>query len=165
MTSRAALIAWALLPGMSSAAGTATTQMTVQTTVVTGCTVSAATVAFGNYTPGAGASASSAAIKVSCTNGTPFGVGLSAGSTSGATYAQRLLGDGASSLQYNLYTSSAYAAVWGDGSGTTQIRTGTGAGIATPVTLTVYGLLPDSAVNRTAVAGSYVDTIVVVLTY
>jgi spore coat protein U-like protein len=83
----------------------------------------------------------------------------------GATYAQRLLGDGASTLQYNLYTSSAYAAVWGDGFGSTQIRTGSGAGIGTAVTLTVYGLLPDSAVNQAAVAGSYVDTIVVVLTY
>jgi spore coat protein U-like protein len=33
------------------------------------------------------------------------------------------------------------------------------------VTLTVYGLLPDSAVNQAAAAGGYVDTIVVVLTY
>jgi len=165
MTSRAALIVWALLHGMAVMAGTASTQMTVRTTVVTGCTVSAAPVAFGNYTPGAGASASSAAIKVSCTNGTPFGVGLSAGTTSGATYAQRLLSDGTSNLQYNLYTSSAYASVWGDGTGGTQIRTGSGAGIGTAVTLTVYGLLPDSAVNQAVVAGSYVDTIVVVLTY
>jgi spore coat protein U-like protein len=165
MTSRAAFTASALLQGMAVMAGSTTTQMTVHTTVVTGCTVSAAPVAFGNYMPGAGASASNAAIKVSCTNGTAFGVGLSAGSTSGASYAQRLLGDGTSTLQYNLYTSSAYAAVWGDGSGSTQIRTGNGAGIGTPVTLTVYGLLPDSAVNQAAAAGGYVDTIVVVLTY
>jgi spore coat protein U-like protein len=165
MTSRAALTAWALLHGMAAMAGHATTQMTVQTTVVTGCSVSAAPVAFGNYTPGAGSRASSASIKVSCTNGTPFGVGLSVGTTNGATYAQRLLGDGTSSLQYNLYTSSAYSAVWGDGSGATQIRAGAGAGIGTPVTLTVYGLLPDSAVNQAVIAGSYVDTILVVLTY
>ncbi len=69
MTSRAAFTASALLQGMAVMAGSTTTQMTVHTTVVTGCTVSAAPVAFGNYMPGAGASASNAAIKVSCTNG------------------------------------------------------------------------------------------------
>jgi spore coat protein U-like protein len=90
---------------------------------------------------------------------------MSVGTTSGESYAQRLLAAGANTLQYNIYTSNAYSSVWGDGSGTTQIVSGTAAGFATPITLTVYGELPDSAANQTAVPGNYTDTILVVLTY
>jgi spore coat protein U-like protein len=146
-------------------AGTATTQMHVQTTVVSGCSVSAAPFAFGNYTPGQGAVAATSLIKIACTAGTIFGVGLNGGTTAGGTIAQRLLGNGSYTLQYNLYTSSAYSVVWGDGSGTSQVRIGTGTGVGTPVTWTLYGLLPDNATNQAAAMGNYSDTVLVVMTY
>jgi spore coat protein U-like protein len=42
---------------------------------------------------------------------------------------------------------------------------GTGAGVATANTLTVYGQLLDNATNQVAVPGSYSDTITVTVTY
>jgi len=151
--------------GRTASAGTRTTQLLVQTTVVSGCSISAAPFAFGNYTPGQGAVAATSLIKIACTAGTIFGVGLNGGTTAGGTIAQRLLGNGTYTLQYNLYTSSAYTAVWGDGSGNSQVRIGTGTGVGTPVTWTLYGLLPDNAANQAAAVGHYSDTILVVMTY
>jgi len=55
--------------------------------------------------------------------------------------------------------------VWGDGSGTSQVRIGTGTGVGTPVTWTLYGLLPDNATNQAAAMGNYSDTVLVVMTY
>jgi spore coat protein U-like protein len=75
--------------------------------------------------------------------------------------------NGASSLEYNLYTTNALASVWGDGTASTATRTGTGTGLsaAGEQTLTVYGALPNSAANQDAPAGSYLDTITVTVSY
>jgi spore coat protein U-like protein len=146
-------------------AGTATASMPIQAIVDNGCLVSAPPLVFGSYLAGGGPLKGNTTISVQCTNGTRYGVGLAVGTTAGASYAQRLMANGARTLQYNLYTSGTYATVWGDGSGTTQIVSGLSTGFGTPVTLTVYGLLPDSAANQIAVPGNYSDSILVVLTY
>ena len=104
-------------------------------------------------------------VSVRCTKNTPYTVALNAGSTSGGTLAQRLMGSGVNTLQYNLYTSAAATTIFGDGTGSTGTGTGTGAGVATPSTFTVYGQLPDSATNQAAVPGSYSDTVTVTVTY
>ena len=72
---------------------------------------------------------------------------------------------GANTLQYNLYTTAAFTTVFGDGTGASQTEPGTGAGIATAVTFTVFGQLPDNATNQAAVPGGYTDTITVTVTY
>jgi spore coat protein U-like protein len=72
---------------------------------------------------------------------------------------------GANTLQYNLYTTAAFTTVFGDGSGASQTEAGTGAGVATAVSFTVFGQLPDNATNQAVVPGAYTDTITVTVTY
>ena len=94
---------------------------------------------------------------------------MNAGATTGDAYAQRLMANAGatSTLQYNLYTTAALATVFGDGSAGTNTVAGTGNGVAAAnaVTVPVYGSLPDSAANQTALAGAYTDTIAVTVTY
>lgn len=92
-----------------------------------------------------------------------YTVKLSAGS-SGA-YAQRKMLSGANSLNYQAYTDAARTSVWGDGSSSSSFVTdGYLLQVLTPVskTYTVYGRVPGS---QNAKAGSYLDTLTVLITY
>jgi spore coat protein U-like protein len=164
----ACLSAGALLAtaGAAHAANPATTTFQVSATVLKNCTVGATNVAFPNYTPTAGAQTANGTVSVSCTKSTAFTVSLNKGTTAGGTIAQRLMSDGAGdALQYNLYTTSGLATVWGDGTGTSVTQGGTGAGMASPVALTVYGNLPDSAANQAVPPAAYTDTVTVSVAY
>jgi len=114
----ATLAAAALAAGVAQAA-TTTTTFAVTATVLSTCSATAATLAFPNYTPGGGAQIGNSTISVKCTRNTPFTVSLNAGSTTGDAFTQRLMGSGANTLQYNLYTTAALATVFGDGTGGT----------------------------------------------
>ena len=152
--------------GATYAANPATTTFQVSATVLKNCTVAATNVAFGNYTPTAGAAAANGTISVKCTKNSAFTVSLDKGTTAGGAIAQRLMSDGAGdTLQYNLYTTSGFAAVWGDGTGTSLTQGGTGAGMGTAVTLTVYGSLPDNATNQAVPPNTYTDTVTVSVAY
>lgn len=160
----AAAVALILVNGPSRAA-TTTTSFSVTATLVNTCSVSAAALVFPPYLAGAGAQTATTTVKVSCVKGSIFNVGLGFGNTTGSSYSPRLLSSGANTLQYNLYTSSSYSTVWGDGSGSTQYVTAFGNGTANPVPLTVYGMLPDNAANQVAASGTYSDSILVVIVY
>lgn len=152
----------------TAGAVTATTTFTVSATVLKACTVAATNLAFPNYTPGGGAVVSTSAVSVKCTVGTPFTVALDKGSTTGSTIAQRAMGltaAGAGALQYNLFTSNTYATILGDGTAGSTSPAGTGTGLATAVTTTVYGQLPDNATNQAVAPGAYTDTVTVTVTY
>ncbi len=153
-------------------AGTQTTTFNVTATVPAVCKVSANNLPFGTYTPGSGAVTGNSTIDVNCTNSTPFTVALSEGDS--ASYTQRYMedtasGDSADLLDYQLYTTSGLTSVWGDGGSSdgTSTVAGTGSGMGTPsaVAETVYGQIPDSATNQTAIPGSYQDTITVTVSY
>lgn len=144
---------------------TTTTTFAVTATVQATCAATAAALAFPNYTPGTGTLTGNTAISVKCTKNSPFTVALNAGSTTGDAFAQRLMGSGANTLQYNLYTTAALTTVFGDGTAGTGTVAGTGAGVATATTVTVYGQLPDNATNQAAVPGAYSDTITVTVSY
>jgi spore coat protein U-like protein len=152
-------------------AQSATTPASFQVTanVQATCSASAATLAFGNYTPGAGALTGSTNVTVKCTKGTAFTVALNAGSTAGNSFAQRLMANGTatSTLQYNLFTASNLTTIFGDGSAGTATVVGAGAGVATAnaVNVPVFGSLPDSATNQAALVGGYSDTIAVTVSY
>ncbi|HYM42977.1 MAG TPA: spore coat U domain-containing protein [Steroidobacteraceae bacterium] len=165
----ACLSAGALLAsaGAAHAANPATTTLGVSATVLKNCTVSAPTaVAFNNYTPTAGNVAANGTLNVNCTKSTPFTVSLNKGTTAAGTIAQRLMSDGAGdTLQYNLYTTGAFATVWGDGTGTSVTQGGTGAGMGTAVAMTVFGSLPDNATNQAVPPGAYTDTVTVSVAY
>jgi len=160
----AATAAAIMTAGVAHAAGTATTTFAVTATVAATCSTSATALAFPTYTPGGGAVTQTSAVSVKCTQGTPYTVGLNGGATTGGTVAQRLMASGTNTLQYNLYTTNGYATVWGNTTGSWQ--SGTGAGLGTTNSLTVYGQIPDSATNQAAVpATTYADTITVTVTY
>jgi spore coat protein U-like protein len=153
--------------GGSAQASTATTTFQVTAAVLATCSVAAPTLAFGNYTPGAGAISGTTTVAVKCTNGSTYTVALNGGGTNGGTIGQRLMASGTNTLQYNLYTNSTHTTLWGDGTTSGSVtQPGTGAGLATATSFTVYGLLPDSAANQAAVpSATYADTITVTVTY
>jgi spore coat protein U-like protein len=135
----------------------------VSASVGKNCTISAANLALGEFVGDNNLTAESD-ITVRCTAGTSFDIALDDGVT-GSFTGRRMVGPGSNFLVYNLYTSDTYGAVWGDDSGTTDIVGGLGAGMALPVTRTVYGRLL-AADNVGAVeAGAYTDTIVATITY
>jgi spore coat protein U-like protein len=102
---------------------------------------------------------------VYCTKSTPFTVALNAGTTAGGTVGQRLMANGANTLEYNLYTTGTWTTVFGDGTLSSVTQAGAGNGVATANPFTVYGQLPDSTNNQAAVPGAYTDTITVTVSY
>ena len=132
------------------------------------CAVSAVPVNFGIYNPlSAVPATATGTVTVSCTV-TVIGlleswtVDLSSGNS--GNFATRVLANGSSTLSYNLYTSAAYTSIWGDGSGTTSVVSGSTL-LAVGTTnnyYTVYGRIP---AGQDAAAGTFTDTIVVTLNY
>jgi len=158
---KAALAACFLIPwaGASHAASTTTT-FAVQATVTATCTInSASTLNFGSVGVLASNEDQSSTIQVTCTNTTPYNIGLDAGVGTGATVAVRKLTSGGATINYSLYTSNAYSTVWGNTVGT-DTQTGTGNGSAQ--SYTVFGRIPP---QTSPAPGSYTDTITVTVTY
>jgi spore coat protein U-like protein len=135
------------------------------------CTASAGGIAFGIYNPlSALADTSTGTLRVTC-NGSGTGsanvtvnVTLSAGLS--GSYATRKMLSGTNALSYNIFWSTAYSQIVGDGSG------GSFAGTAGPfvvpaggsnlATGTFYGRIPAS---QDVAPGSYADVITVTVTY
>jgi len=136
---------------------TVTAMFSVTATGVKDCTVSATNLAFGNYTGALNTSTST--VSVTCTDGTTYTVGLSAGLATGATVTSRSMQNGSALLNYGLYSNSTHTTNWGNTSATNWVS-GTGNGAAQP--LTVYGQIPAA---QYVTAGSYTDTITVSVTY
>jgi spore coat protein U-like protein len=160
----ATLAAGVMAAGVAQSATTGTS-FAVTATVQATCSATAAALAFPAYTPGTGAQTANTTISVKCTKNAPFTVALNAGATTGTSFAQRLMGSGANTLQYQLYKDAAFTNVFGDGTASTQTVTGTGLGIATANSVQVFGQVLDSATNQAASAGAYTDTITVTVTY
>jgi spore coat protein U-like protein len=142
----------------SAYAATATANMAISATVATNCTVTAAPLAFGSYS-GAAINVS-ANLTITCTNTTPYNVGLNAGLTTGALVTTRQMGitQPAGGLNYSLLVGSFTGANWGNTTGSWVAGTGNGAA----QTLTVYGVLP---AGQFVTPGSYTDTIVATVNY
>jgi spore coat protein U-like protein len=87
-----------------------------------------------------------------------FTVALSRGGA--PSYTPRTLASGANTLNYNIFTTSGYTTIWGDGTGgTSTLGNGGGTWI---VLFTGFGRIP---VGQYVAAGSYTDTITVTVTY
>ncbi len=127
-------------------------------TVVANCTVSASTLAFGNYT---GALTNNAcAVTVTCTNTTSFDIGLDAGMATGATVTTRMMtGPSSARLNYALFRDGARTQNWGN---TVGVDTLPGQGNGTPVAYSVFGQLP---AGQYVAPGDYTDTVVATITY
>jgi spore coat protein U-like protein len=141
-------------------AQTATTTFTVQMTILANCAIdSAATLNFGSQGVLSANIDQTSTIQVTCTNTTPYNIGLSAGTGAGATVATRKMTSGGNTINYSLYRDAARTQVWGTTIGTdTVAATGSGAG----QTHTVYGRVPPQG---TPAPATYTDTITVTVTY
>jgi spore coat protein U-like protein len=150
------LLACALLCGASidaARAGTATTTLGVTLTISAGCTVSSVPVAFGPASTLTTALTANGTVNVTCTNTTPYTVGLDQGTATGATVTTRGMTGGGAVINYALYRDSGYLNNWGKTIGTdTQAGTGNGNLQA----LTVYGKVP---VQTSQAPGSYADVV------
>jgi spore coat protein U-like protein len=144
----------------AQAATTATTNFAVTATVLSACTISALPMAFPNYAPSQTTAATAqTTLTVLCTNGTPYNIGLDAGTGAAATIATRKMTSGTNTLNYSLYQNNTYSTVWGNTIGS-NTETGTGNGLFQ--TVNVYG---QAAALQTVPAGIYTDSITVTLTY
>jgi spore coat protein U-like protein len=158
-------IAAGVLLAMAGAAQAATKSTTfqVQASVVTNCTISVANLLLGAF-DGELDLAASTPITVRCTNGTPFNVNLSTGSS--GSYANRTMTGTGGTLVYNLYTDgTTYSTIWGDTNNSTGRLGGTGAGMGSPQTLTVHGRLLASQNTGPIDAGAFSDTITATILY
>lgn len=126
--------------------------------------VSATNVAFGNYNPGSVSDDTATGTIVVRCQGSPFNtlpaftIDLSTGGS--GTYTARRMLLGLSQLLYNLYTTSGYTTIWGNGTGSTANVSS--AGGANTMNFTVYGRIPT---GQFVTAGNYTDTITVTVTY
>ena len=143
-------------------AATDTATFNVTASIVDACDVQASDVAFGAYSPSSSTALdSTGAISVYCTVGTNYALALNVG-TGGGTYVSRRMTSGGNQLFYNLYTSAARSTVWGDGSASTGTISGTGVGLLTAATHTIYGRM---GINQDSPPGAYSSTITVTLNF
>lgn len=139
------------------------------------CTISAPGIAFGAYDVFAGAPTyGNGTIKVTCSQDlvdrgadkiVPYQLTLSTGSS--LTFTQRTMISGSDALAYNIYTSNTYGSVWGDGTGSTSIQTGSmlinNGHPSITDTFTAYGRVP--ALQDAAVATDYRDNVTVTMSF
>lgn len=140
-----------------------TTQFNVTITITSACdihTTPATNMAFGSVASTATNVSATSTLTVDCTLLTPYTIALDNGLHGSAGPVRAMQDAGTNQVSYQLYRDALHTLVWGSTSGGGgNVFSGTGLGIATPVT--VYGLV--SSANSPA--GSYSDTVVATLTY
>ena len=156
------------LTATAAFAGSATNNLTVQATVVANCTVSAATLSFGNYDPLVTHAATdldvSQALSIKCTKGT---AATSIDLDNGSNYSGgRRMKTGSNYLSYELYKNSGRTSVWSTGA-TNGVVPDTSTSKNSDLTvggaaLTVYGRVPQ---NQDVSSGSYSDTVVITINF
>lgn len=158
---KAAALAGAGLAGLCGStafAATATTSVSVTATVQATCLISSTSLAFGVYT---GVQLdSTSTLTVTCTNTTPYNVGINAGTAPAATVTTRkMTGPTAGLLSYALFQDTGRTINWGT-TVSTDTTAGTGSGVAQP--LTVYGRI---AASQFVAPGAYTDTVTATITF
>jgi len=151
----------------SAFAATATSNLGVSAQVNASCSITSAAPLSLTYDPVVtnltAPATTTAALTVSCTNGSTSkitlgqGVNFASGSTD-ALPARRALNGTANFLNYALYQDEGSATIWGNTPETGESHTGTG----TPDTVTVYATM---AAAQNVPAGAYSDTIVATVTF
>jgi spore coat protein U-like protein len=151
-----ALLALAL-PPIAVVASTATTTFAVSVTVQATCLITASSLSFGTYT--GVVTVATSTLSITCTNTTPYNVGLDPGLAPGATVTSRQMSSGGILMPYAVFSDMARTINWGQTVGVDTV-TGTGSGIAQ--VLTVYGQIP---AGQFVNPGTYTDTITATVTY
>ena len=161
-----ALLAAGLIAATTGAfaSSTVTTSFQVQANVNAQCSITAVNLTFPAVDPLSSQTDGATTVSVKCTKNSPYTVGLNAGTTTGATIAQRLMANGADTIQYNLYTDAGRTTVWGNSAVAPTWVSGTGAGMGTAQVLNVYGRVAGGQANL-AVGLFTEPTITVTVTY
>jgi spore coat protein U-like protein len=141
----------------TASAGTANANLGISASVAATCSLTTSAVSFGAYS-GTQIDATGT-VTANCVIGTPWNIGLGAGSGSGATTSSRKMTSGANTLTYALYSDAGRSQNWGNTIGTDTL-TGTGTGATD--SHTVYGRI---AAGTVPAAGSYADTVIATITF
>lgn len=150
-------LAFGLAPRFAVAA-TASTSFGVSATVQANCLVSTSATTFGIYT-GAVLNATSG-VSVTCTNPTPYNVGLSTGFASGTDVVTwKMTGSASGLLGYALASNAQGTVNWGQ---TVGAGTVAGTGNDSAPTLSFHGQLP---AGQHVASSAYADTITVAVIY
>jgi spore coat protein U-like protein len=141
-------------------AATATGSFNVQVTIAATCVVTSATnLNFGTQGVLAANVDQTNTITVTCTNTTPYNIGLDKGLNGSSVTTRQMKSGGGALINYALYSDSGRTTNWGNTVGTdTVAATGNGSGQA----YTVYGRVPPQTTPAPAV---YTDTITITVTY
>ncbi|WP_223819707.1 Csu type fimbrial protein [Cupriavidus cauae] len=135
---------------------------TVTANVISDCIITATNVDFGTRGLLSADATATGTITARCTNGSPYTLAINAGTSAGASVANRRMqrSGGTEQIGYQLYQNAAYSVPWGDGTTGTSVLSATGTGATQ--SYTVYGRVP---AQQTPVAGTYADTVTVTVTY
>lgn len=156
----ALLLLSSMLTGVANAAGTATTTLPVSMTITAGCTVTAVPVAFTTQSTLGTVTAASGSLGVTCTNTTPYSVGLDKGNGSGSTtQSRKMTGPSGALINYGLWQNANFTTNFGNTVGTDAVP---GTGNGTAQTISVFGQVP--AQNSPA-PGSYADVVNVTVSF
>ncbi|MER1968363.1 spore coat U domain-containing protein [Castellaniella sp. GW247-6E4] len=162
----------AILSGLAvslpASAQTTAGSMDVQIVITANCTVSSttSTLDFGsNPSTAADASASNGGFSVTCSNQTPYKIGLKSNSTGAVDDGVGVMASTApgvtQTIGYQLYQNPGFTTVWGNATtGTANIKTATGTGTAQ--TYTVYG---KTTTTLNVPAATYTDTVAINVYY
>jgi spore coat protein U-like protein len=162
------LIAALVVTPAAAQASTATNNLTVQVTITASCTIGAATLTFPSTAGTALQSAAltaSTTVSVTCTNSSPYSIGMGQGSN--YTTTRRMASAGAY-IPYGLYLDSGYSQAWSTttsasscsgGANTCYLGTGNGSAQSVPI----YGQVPTVAVAPAP--ATYSDTVTMTITY
>lgn len=124
--------------------GTAIATFTVTLTLNANCSIAATPLNFGSNGVLATAINQQTTVSVTCTNTTPYNVGLDAGTVTGSAVTARLMagtatGNTTTTVGFGLYQDAGHTVLWGNTQGTNTVS-GTGSGTAQPIV--VYGQVP-----------------------
>ncbi|MGF6774698.1 spore coat protein U-like protein [Paraburkholderia sp. GAS199] len=130
--------------------GTATATFTVSLTLTANCSISANPLNFGSNGVLATAINQQTTVAVTCTNTTPYNVGLDAGTVTGSSVTSRLMagtatGNTATTVGFQLYQDAGHTTLWGNTQGTNTVS-GTGSGSAQSIV--VYGQVPSQTTPK-----------------
>jgi spore coat protein U-like protein len=130
--------------------GTATAQLTVTLTLQANCTIVANPLSFGTNGVLSTEIDRQTTVAVTCTNTTPYNVGLDAGTVTGSVVGARLLagtatGNTATTVGFQLFQDAGRTTVWGNTQGTNTVA---GVGTGSAQSIAVYGAVPPQATPK-----------------
>lgn len=150
------LICASAAPGLAAAQAGPTANFNVTLTITANCVIAANNLAFGSHGVLATAVTGNTTLNVTCSNTTPYTVGLSAGTGTGSTGTTRFMsgtGSNTQTVAYQLYQPGSQTVVWGDAQVADRVS-GVGNGSAQP--LVVNGAVP---VQTTPAPDNYSSTV------